>query len=106
MRDQPISYMKEYAISSGFHAMRLCSVSARLEILNGKGLGLVLEALRGVSGISVHLIVIGGSRSEVREYEKIAERLGIANAVHFTGFEDDIRPYLWAADGFRLSIGV
>ncbi|MBV9764616.1 MAG: glycosyltransferase family 4 protein, partial [Acidobacteriaceae bacterium] len=65
-----------------------------------KGLGIVLEALASLRDLSVHLVVIGGTRSEIREYEKVRDRLGISSSVHFAGFQKDIRPYFWSSDAY------
>ncbi len=65
-----------------------------------KGLGIVLEALAQVSNLGIHLIVIGGTAGENREFAGIAKNLGVEGAVHFAGFQKDVRPYLWASNAY------
>ncbi len=65
-----------------------------------KGLRLVLEALVGTRDLPTHLIVVGGTQSEIREFTSIAERLRVAEFVHFVGLQTDVRPYLWSSHTF------
>jgi UDP-glucose:(heptosyl)LPS alpha-1,3-glucosyltransferase len=46
----------------------------------------------------VHLAVCGGEKVDV--FARQARRLGLADTVHFLGFQDDIRPCFWGADLF------
>lgn len=65
-----------------------------------KGLPFVLEALAGLTDVRVRLIVIGGSSSEVSEYRRLTDRVGVSSSVHFVGLQGDIRPYLWSSQTF------
>jgi glycosyltransferase involved in cell wall biosynthesis len=70
-----------------------------------KGLPLLLQAIAssskaGKSG--VHLVVVGGPDSLVKTYRRHADSLGLNGNIHFTGYQSDVRPYLWAADVFAL----
>jgi len=65
-----------------------------------KGLRLAMNALAALPDIPARLIVIGGTSGEVREYQTLAERLGIGKSVCFVGLQNDIRPYLWASEAF------
>ena len=65
-----------------------------------KGLRVVLEALAGFEDRCVHLLVIGGSPGEIREYQMLSDQLGVGESVHFAGLQRDIRPYLWASRAF------
>lgn len=65
-----------------------------------KGLSIVLKALAGLRTRSVHLIVVGGTAGEIREFEALARRLEIDRLTHFAGFQKDVRPYLWSSHAF------
>jgi glycosyltransferase involved in cell wall biosynthesis len=62
-----------------------------------KGLPLILEAVAGTEG-SVELDVVGGSPDLVRQYEALAETLGVGSRARFWGHTDDARRVVWAAD--------
>ena len=47
------------------------------------------------------LVVVGSDRHRVR-YERLAQQLGIAAAVRFTGAQNDVLPYYQGADAFVL----
>lgn len=63
-----------------------------------KNLDLVLEGL--VSQPLLHLAVVGDPQGSV--YPKMAERLGLANRVHFLGFRRDVADIMRTADFFVL----
>ncbi len=68
-----------------------------------KGLGELIQAMglrrrQNPGAVPIHLIVTGGGND--RPYRKLARRLGIANEVHFLGFQDDVRPWFAASDFF------
>jgi UDP-glucose:(heptosyl)LPS alpha-1,3-glucosyltransferase len=70
-----------------------------------KGLGALLRALAerkrlDPQGRPVHLLVCGGGK--VPSYRRLANRLGLAETVHWMGFAPDIRPCFWSSDFFIL----
>jgi glycosyltransferase involved in cell wall biosynthesis len=70
-----------------------------------KGLPLLLQAIASSSKAGksdVHLVVVGGPDSLVKTYRRRADSLGLNGNIHFTGYQSDVRPYLWAADVFAL----
>jgi glycosyltransferase involved in cell wall biosynthesis len=70
-----------------------------------KGLPLLLQAIASGSTAGkshVHLVVVGGPDSLVKTYRRQADSLGLNGNIHFTGYQSDVRPYLWAADVFAL----
>lgn len=67
-----------------------------------KGLGILLEALAGITCQPVRLLVVGGNAGEIAEFSGLARTLGVEHKVTFTGFQSDVRPYLWASDLFVL----
>jgi glycosyltransferase involved in cell wall biosynthesis len=67
-----------------------------------KGLPLAMEAIRDLGDLPVKLLVAGGQRSTIAEYQARAEAMGIADRVRFEGMQRDLRPYYWAADAFIL----
>lgn len=75
---------------------------AALGDFSRKGLGVLLEALAGISDLSVRLLVVGGNAGEITEFTEIAKKLNVAHRVAFAGFQSDVRPYFWAADLFVL----
>ena len=67
-----------------------------------KGLPILLEALALRRNPNLRLCVVGGSSALVARYRRKADSLGIGSAVTFVGHQDDVRPFLWAADLFAL----
>ena len=65
-----------------------------------KGAGRAIEALAGVPE-QAHLVIVGHDREPAR-YRRLAERLGVAKRVTFTGPQADPRPFYGAADVFVL----
>lgn len=63
-----------------------------------KGLGTVLRALARLRDRSIGLLVVG--RGPVAPYARLADRLGIAAGVTFTGWIPDVRDALAAANAF------
>lgn len=48
---------------------------------------------------NIHLLLVGTHDSEYGTgMEKLVQKLGVTKRVHFTGFQDDVRPYLAAID--------
>lgn len=75
-------------------------VFAALGDFERKGLRFILEALATLQDADTKLLVVGGTPSEIQEYEKISQQLKVSEHVKFIGFQSDIRPYLWLADLF------
>lgn len=81
---------------------RLCiSATAPVFVFVGsgferKGLSTALAALADAPA-DAHLIVVGRDK-RMGWYRRHARRLGVADRVHFMGAQDDVRPFLWAAD--------
>lgn len=75
---------------------------AALGDFSRKGLGVLLEALAGISDLSVRLLVVGGNAGEITEFAEMAKKLNVSHRVVFAGFQSDVRPYFWAADLFVL----
>lgn len=61
-----------------------------------KGLATAIRALAHTDR-SAHLVAVGRD-SRMHAYRRLARRLGVANRTHFLGAQEDVRPYLWAAD--------
>ncbi len=59
-------------------------------------MALILEALAAASDATIHLIVVGGTESEIRNFKAITT----SPWVHFVGLQNDIRPFLWSSDAF------
>ena len=64
-----------------------------------KGLPELLEALSQADA-HVRLAVVGGTEDLVRAYRARADRIGVSSRVSFVGMQDDVRPFLWAADAY------
>lgn len=70
-----------------------------------KGLSLVLEGLAGLPESlrsQAQVLVVGGQPGEIDEFAHRAEALGLKDAVRFVGLQQDVRPWLWAADVFAF----
>lgn len=68
-----------------------------------KGLPLLLSALAQIPSHKAKLLVVGGTEDLVAHYRARAEGLGLGERVIFVGLQNDVRPYLWAADAFALA---
>ncbi|MDD5697237.1 MAG: glycosyltransferase family 4 protein [Victivallaceae bacterium] len=66
------------------------------QLIRGKGVDLMLRALARVSRPYHALIVGDGSDREL--LEELARKLGIADKVEFTGWQDDVAPFWARAD--------
>ena len=67
-----------------------------------KGLPTLLDALTRVEASGAKLIVVGGTDDLNRQYRTRVRQLGLEDRVRLIGMCADVRPYLWAADGFVL----
>jgi glycosyltransferase involved in cell wall biosynthesis len=67
-----------------------------------KGLPLLIDAFSNFRSGQPRLVVVGGTEDAIDVYRQEAASKGIGNKVVFTGMQQDVRPYLWAADGFVL----
>ncbi len=70
-----------------------------------KGLGLVLKGMAACSPDQrkrLALCVIGGQADEIEAFTVQARALGLGDQVRFVGMQQDVRPYLWAADVFAF----
>lgn len=63
-----------------------------------KGLAVAIQAL-ALADPATHLLVAGTDR-RLGRYQRLARQLGLAARVRFLGGVDDVRPVLWASDGF------
>jgi glycosyltransferase involved in cell wall biosynthesis len=98
---RPVSFSKDSMRAElGFNPSDLVLCFCALGNFERKGLRLVLEALRADTPVLAKLLVVGGSASEIRDYEKLCLKLGIADDIRFVGLKRDIRPYLWTSDAF------
>jgi UDP-glucose:(heptosyl)LPS alpha-1,3-glucosyltransferase len=66
-----------------------------------KGVFRLLPAFAQGASASSHLVVVGADRALARA-QALADRLGLAGRVHFTGGLRDVRPLYGMADGFVL----
>jgi glycosyltransferase involved in cell wall biosynthesis len=67
-----------------------------------KGLPPLLRALAQTTEPKLRLIVVGGRSGLISLYRSHADQMGLGGRVSFVGMQQDVRPYLWAADGFAL----
>jgi glycosyltransferase involved in cell wall biosynthesis len=61
-----------------------------------------ISALAAMRHAEAHLVMVGVG-PEGDAMKSLAERLGVADRVHFYGFENDVRPVLCAATGLILA---
>lgn len=73
---------------------------AALGDFSRKGLALVLEAMAEIRSTPLSLLVVGGSPSEIRDFKRLGDELGLRDTVAYAGFQRDIRPYFWSGDLF------
>lgn len=67
-----------------------------------KGLPILLEALTRIEGRRPKLVVVGGTVDLVKAYRTRVRQARLDDTVVFVGQQQDVRPYLWAADAFVL----
>jgi len=67
-----------------------------------KGLPQLLEGLALTRNPLVKLVVVGGSHELIRPFKQKCYDLGLGTSVHFVGHQENVRPYLWAADLFVM----
>lgn len=66
-----------------------------------KGLGIIFEAMATLEDeLNYALLVVGGKSSEIETFRKVALEQGVADRVKFVGMQDNVAPFLWAADAF------
>ena len=73
-----------------------------------KGLPLIMQALLELKDKAppLKLLVVGGEQDLIRSYRKKAAAMGLSdNQAKFVGMQQDVRPFLWAADAFVLPSG-
>lgn len=86
----------------GVEASDILLVFCALGHFERKGLPLLLGALRGVNDPHLKLLVVGGDDKRVSDYKSRATHLGLDGRVVFCGNRSDVRPCLWASDGFAF----
>ncbi|MDF0605912.1 glycosyltransferase family 4 protein [Neisseriaceae bacterium TC5R-5] len=62
----------------------------------------VAQALRAIVPHSEVQLVVVGADKKLAHYQRLAQQLGLAQRVHFTGAQSDVRAYYGMADGFIL----
>lgn len=78
----------------------LCFVA--LGAFERKGLPALVEAIARVNEPNLKLLVVGGNEGTVSAWRRRAKAAGLERIVVFTGSQNDVRPFLWASDGFSL----
>jgi glycosyltransferase involved in cell wall biosynthesis len=91
----------QHRASLGFSESDIVLVFCALGHFERKGLPLLMRAQAGVDP-AVKLLVVGGEPPRVAEYSRRAAELNLDGRISFVGTIDDLRPYLWSADGFVL----
>jgi glycosyltransferase involved in cell wall biosynthesis len=84
----------------GFRAEDVVFVFVALGDFGRKGLEVGLRGLAKAAPSDARLLVVGGTKGEIRVFQAIAADLGIADHVRFVGLQQDVRPFLWLADAF------
>lgn len=73
-----------------------------LGLFEHKGLPQLLGALQQLPDAPLRLVVVGGERDLVQEYQVRINAMGLGHRALLTGKQKDVRPYLWAADVLAL----
>lgn len=89
----PFSISQKLGIPRNAFVLSFCALGG----FTRKGLPLILKALQNLNDPLIHLLVIGGTASEIREFTLSAERSNVISRVHFAGLQEDVRPYLWSS---------
>lgn len=75
-------------------------VSSAGRIAAGKGHDVLLRSVSLLPSHERPIVLLAGDGSELLRLLQISETLGIAKWVRFLGFQNDVRPVLWASDAF------
>lgn len=67
-----------------------------------KGLHIALDALAQINDERAKLLVVGGSKGELADFDERARRLGVGSNVVLAGFVADVRECLWSSNVFVL----
>ncbi len=67
-----------------------------------KGLPILLQAVEAIQENRIKLLVVGGSPSEIHEFTLLSKEYNISDRVVFTGFQKDVKPFLWISQVFIL----
>lgn len=86
--------------SLGISTGDLACVFVALGHFERKGLPILIDAVEQAKDTRIRLTVVGGQPSLIAHYRAIVASKGLENQVLFVGMQQDIRPYLWAADLF------
>jgi glycosyltransferase involved in cell wall biosynthesis len=84
----------------GFYEDDLVMIFIAAGHFERKGLPVLLNAMQLVDDSRVRLLVIGGRPYMIDEYKKIVRHKQLDSQVTFAGYQNNIRPYLWASDLF------
>jgi UDP-glucose:(heptosyl)LPS alpha-1,3-glucosyltransferase len=74
----------------------------RLKGLEPLVLALAMRKRRYPHARPIHVLVVGCSEAATAPFRRLANQLGVADAVHFAGFVPDIRACYWSSDFFAL----
>lgn len=66
-----------------------------------KGVAPLIEAVARMRCHEAQLVIVGSDRNSAH-FVRLARRLGLAERVHFSGAQKDVRPYYGMADAFVL----
>lgn len=69
-------------------------------LIPDKGYGCVVEALALLTPSERPIVLLAGEGHDAARLQRLAKQLGVADSVRWLGFQDDVRPVLWAADVF------
>lgn len=98
---RPADFSREkFRRSLGLSEDDLVLVFVALGHFERKGLPLLLEALRQVR--EPKLLVVGGTKDLVWEWNNRVRRMGLEDRVRFVGMQRDVRPFLWVSDIFAF----
>ena len=78
----------------------LCFVA--LGAFERKGLPQLVTAMARLDNPRLKLLVVGGNEGTVSTWRRRVKEAGAARVVVFTGLQTNVRPFLWASDGFAF----
>lgn len=88
-------------VSPHLGSMSIVNVGTLIDIKGIRQAIRALSILRNQYGIDCILTLVG--KGDSVPYARLAEELGVLDAVRFAGMQQDVRPYLWSAD---IALGI
>ncbi len=93
---------REFRARLGFADDHVVLVFSALGHFERKGLPALLSAVAELGNTTLKILIVGGQAQLIKRYQSIVAQIGLRDQVVFAGMQQDVRPFLWAADAFVL----